>query len=98
MASIPKMQTHYLVAPMLIITLNKIAKIWKQPKYPIIELIKQWWYIYVYIYMYKIYTQCNTMLLCRSNKEQNNVICINMDGVGVYQLNEVSFISQLNNG
>ena len=38
---------------MFIAALFTIAKIWKQPKYPLRdECIKKMWYIYIYIYMY----------------------------------------------
>ena len=40
-----------------------IAKMWKQPKYPLIdEWIKKMWYVYVYTYI------CITPLLNRKNK------------------------------
>ena len=57
--------------PMLIAALFTIARTWKQPKCPSMEeWIKKMWYIY--IYMMEYYSAIK--------KEQNNVICSNMDG------------------
>ena len=54
-----------------------IAKTWKQYKYPLTdEWFKKMWcvcvcvYIYIYIYIY----------ISVTGREQNNAICINMDG------------------
>ena len=55
---------------MLTAALFTIAKIWKQPKCPSTEeWIKKMWYIYTVKYYSAI------------KKEQNNVICSNMDTI-----------------
>ena len=39
--------------PMFIAALSTIAKVWKEPKCPLMdEQIKKMWYIYIYIYIY----------------------------------------------
>ena len=57
---------------MFIAALITIAKIWKQPKYPSIgEWIKKMWYTYYGI-------------LLGYKKNENLVICDNMDGLRGY--------------
>ena len=56
--------------PMFIAALFTIARIWKQPKCPLMdEWIKKMWYIYTMEYYSAI------------KKEQNNAICSDMDGL-----------------
>ena len=62
--------------PMFVAALSTIAKVWKEPKCPLMdEWIKKMWYIYIYIY--------NGVLL-GNQKEWNLAICNYVDGTGGY--------------
>ena len=68
--------------PMLIAALFRVARTWKQPRYPSInEWIKNLRYVCVYIYIYiYIYTHTHNGILPNHIKEWNNAICCNMNG------------------
>ena len=84
--------------PMFITALFTIAKLWKQPKCPLMdEWIKKIWYIYIYIYMC-VYTHAHTHIhthtqysgiLLGQKKEILPFVIIQMDLDGII-LSEIS--------